>query len=83
MIIELQDVLIVKKKNFSLGIQKIPIPQMLSNSKIRAKNKGALHTITSKVLENIWPKDNLCPVLKIPFDMSIKSGKSKSLSPFS
>ena len=70
-----------EKKEFKSRYTKNPIPQMLSNSKIRAKNKGVLHTITSKDLENIWPKDNLCPVLKIPFDMSIKSGKSKSLAP--
>ena len=64
MIIELQDVLIVKKKNFSLGIQKIQFLKCFQIVKIRAKNKGVLHTITSKDLENIWPKDNLCPVLR-------------------
>ncbi len=58
-----------------------PIPQMLSNSRIRAKRKGILHTINTEYLELIWPKDNRCPVLGNLFEMGYKSGKSKNLSP--
>ena len=58
-----------------------PIPQMLSNSRIRAKRKGILHTINTEYLELIWPKDNRCPVLGNLFEMGYKNGKSKNLSP--
>ena len=58
-----------------------PIPQMLSNSKIRAKSKGITHTITTSDLEEIWPKNNICPVLNTPFDIGYKVGKSRNLAP--
>ena len=58
-----------------------PIPQMLSNSKIRAKSKGITHTITTSDLEEIWPKNNRCPVLNTPFDIGYKVGKSRNLAP--
>ncbi len=54
---------------------------MLSNSRIRAKRKGILHTINTKYLQLIWPKDNRCPVLGNLFEMGYKNGKSKNLSP--
>ena len=53
-----------------------PIPKMLSNSKIRAKSKGIAHTITASDLEEIWPKNNRCPVLDTPFEIGYKDGKS-------
>ena len=40
--------------------KKNPIPQMLSNSKIRAKSKNVPHNITTKDIKDIWPKDNRC-----------------------
>jgi len=58
-----------------------PIPQMLSNSKIRAKIKGIAHNITASDLEEIWPKNNRCPVLDTPFEIGYKDGKSKNLAP--
>jgi len=51
-----------------------PIPQMLSNSRIRAKKKGIPHTIGTSYLEKIWPKDNKCPVLGNKFEMGYKKG---------
>ena len=33
-----------------------PIPQMLSNSRIRAKTKGLEHNINGEYLKLIWPK---------------------------
>ena len=58
-----------------------PIPQMLSNSRIRAQKKSIPHTIDASYLEKIWPKDNKCPVLGNKFEMGYKNGKSKNLSP--
>ena len=54
---------------------------MLSNSKIRAKIKGIVHNITAADLEEIWPKNNRCPVLDTPFEIGYKDGKSKKLAP--
>jgi len=45
---------------------------MLSNSKIRAKPKKLPHNITSDDIREVWPKDNICPVLKKPFEMGFK-----------
>ena len=58
-----------------------PIPQMLSNSRIRAKKKGIPHNIDTSYLEKIWPVENKCPVLGNKFEMGYKNGKSKNLSP--
>ena len=70
-----------EKKRFKEAYKKDPIPQMLSNSKIRAKAKKLPHNITSDDIREVWPKDNLCPVLKKPFEMGFKSGKTKSMAP--
>ena len=55
---------------------KNPIPQMLSNSKIRARKKGIPHTINTNDIKKIWPKDNRCPILKKEFVMGYKKDKS-------
>jgi len=60
---------------------KSPIPQMLSNSKIRALKKDIPHAINGAYLEKIWPKDNICPVLGNKFEMGFKYVKSKNLAP--
>jgi len=70
-----------EKKRFKEVYKKDPIPQMLSNSKIRAKAKKLPHNITSDDIREVWPKDNICPVLKKPFEMGFKSGKTKSMAP--
>jgi len=70
-----------EKKRFKEAYKKDPIPQMLSNSKIRAKAKKLPHNITSDDIREVWPKDNICPVLKKPFEMGFKSEKTKSMAP--
>ena len=55
---------------------KNPIPQMLSNSKIRARKKEIPHTINTEDIKKIWPKDNKCPILKKEFVMGYKKDKS-------
>ena len=70
-----------EKKRFKEAYKKDPISQMLSNSKIRAKAKKLPHNITSDDIREVWPKDNICPVLKKPFEMGFKSGKTKSMAP--
>lgn len=61
--------------------KKNPIPQMLSNSRIRAKNKNIPYNIATKDINDIWPKDNKCPVLNINFEMGYKNKKTKSHAP--
>jgi hypothetical protein len=60
-----------------------PIPQMLSNAKIRAKNKNIPFEIDSSYLKEIFPKDNMCPVLKVKFEFGYKSQTkiNKSFAP--
>ena len=45
-----------------------PIPQMLSNAKIRAKQKGVDFNLTSQYLKKIFPKDNKCPISGLNFE---------------
>ena len=70
-----------EKKRFKEAYKRDPIPQMLSNSKIRAKAKNLAHNITTEDIKKVWPKDNICPVLKKPFVMGFKLGKTKSMAP--
>ena len=71
-----------EKKRFKEAYKKDPIPQMLSNSKIRAKAKKLPHNITSDDIREVWPKDNICPVLKKPFEMGFKIRKNKEYGTF-
>ena len=48
--------------------KKNPIPQMLSNAKIRAKQKGVDFNLTSQYLKEIFPKDNKCPITGFNFE---------------
>jgi len=48
--------------------KKNPIPQMLSNAKIRAKQKGVDFNLTSQYLKKIFPKDNKCPITGLNFE---------------
>mgnify|MGYP001333366704 FL=1 len=68
-------------KSMEERCEKNPIPQMLSNSRIGAKNKNVPHNITTKDINDIWPKDNKCPVLNINFEMGYKNKKTKSYAP--
>ena len=46
---------------------KNPFPQMLSNAKIRAKQKNLPFDIDIEYLKSIYPIDHMCPALNIPF----------------
>ena len=50
-----------------------PIPQMLSNAKIRAKQKGVKFNLTTKYLKKIFPKDNKCPITGLNFQFGYKN----------
>jgi hypothetical protein len=50
-----------------------PIPQMLSNAKIRAKQKGVDFNLTSKYLKKIFPKNNKCPITALNFQFGYKN----------
>ena len=60
-----------------------PIPQMLSNAKIRAREKNIPFEIDSSYLKEIFPKDNICPVLKVKFQYGYasKTKINKSYAP--
>ena len=60
-----------------------PIPQMLSNAKIRAKQKGVDFNLTSKYLKKIFPKDNKCPItgLNFQFGYTNKEKVNRNNSP--
>jgi len=60
---------------------KNPFPQFLSNSKIRSKNKNIPFSINVEYLKSIFPKDNMCPVLKVPFQFGYKHEKNKDYAP--
>ena len=49
-----------------------PIPQMFSNAKIRAKQKGVDFNLTSKYLKKIFPKNNKCPITGLNFQFGYK-----------
>ena len=57
-----------------------PIPQMISNAKIRAKQKGVPFKLTATYIKSIWPTDNKCPVLNVKFEMGYSKvgGKKKN-----
>jgi len=63
--------------------KKNPIPQMLSNAKIRAKKKGLDFNLTSEYLKEIFPKDNKCPITGIHFQFGYKNDNkiNKNYSP--
>jgi hypothetical protein len=60
-----------------------PIPQMLSNAKIRAKQKGVAFNLTSQYLKKIFPKDNKCPItgLNFQFGYTNKEKVNRNNSP--
>ena len=58
---------------------KFRMTRTYSQAKIRAKNYGVPFDITKQDLIDMFPKDNLCPVLKVPFVWGTKY--KKELSP--
>jgi len=67
------------KKNYF----KNPIPQILYNAKSRSKEKNIPFDIDTDYLKSIFPKDNMCPALNIPFQMGYKDEikKNKDYAP--
>ena len=65
---------LIMKNNYN----KNPIPQILSNAKIRAKDKNIEFDIDTKYLKSIFPKDNMCPVLNIPFQLGYMNEDKKN-----
>lgn len=57
------------------------IAKMWSNAKARAAKKNKPFTITAKDIQDIWPTDNFCPVLRIPLIRNIGSRKASDNSP--
>ena len=57
--------------------EKNPIPQMLSNAKIRAKQKSIDFNLTSQYLKKIFPKDNKCPITGVNFQFGYKNHDKK------
>jgi len=57
---------------------KDPTPQILSNARIRAKQKNIPFAIDAKYLKSIYPKDNVCPILNIPFQLGYKNKNKKN-----
>ena len=58
--------------------EKNPIPQMLSNAKIRAKQKSIDFNLTSEYLKKIFPKDNKCPITGVNFQFGYKNHDKKN-----
>tara|TARA_R110000851_G_C12749598_1_gene531834 strand:- start:16 stop:570 length:555 start_codon:yes stop_codon:yes gene_type:complete len=50
----------------------------LSNAKTRAKAQNLPFDITVQDIKDIWPKDNICPVLGIPFTFGVHEHKNYS-----
>ena len=55
-----------------------PIPQMLSNAKIRAKQKSIDFNLTFEYLKKIFPQDNKCPVIGVDFQFGYKNLDKKN-----
>jgi len=70
-------------KNCESSLMKIknskkPIPQMLSNAKIRAKEKSVDFNLTFEYLKKIFPQDNKCPVIGVNFQFGYKNLDKKN-----
>jgi hypothetical protein len=55
-----------------------PIPQMLSNAKIRAKQKNVYFNLTFEYLKKIFPQNNKCPVIGVNFQFGYKNLDKKN-----
>lgn len=51
------------------------VPQLLSNSKIRAKEFNVPFDLTTEYLREILPKDMICPIFKVKMTRSKTSGR--------
>ena len=51
------------KNNYRLNLQ----ANKVTDAKRRAKAKNVPFNLTTQYIKDIWPKDNICPALGIPF----------------
>ena len=61
-----------------INYSKNPIPQILGGAKRRAKQKNIPFAIDAEYLKSIYPKNNMCPVLNISFQVGYKSENKKN-----
>lgn len=66
------------KKNTPEYYERILPTNKLSNAKSRAKAHNLPFDITAQDIKDIWPKDNICPALGIPFTFGGKEDKNYS-----
>lgn len=52
------------KKSYN---QRHPENALLRSAKRRASKVGVAFAITSQDILNVWPSDNMCPILRVPF----------------
>tara|TARA_R100000005_G_C4974067_1_gene186035 strand:+ start:459 stop:998 length:540 start_codon:yes stop_codon:yes gene_type:complete len=52
---------------------------LLYQSKERAKRQGVPHNLTKEYLRSITPENNMCPILKVPFNY--ERGKGRKVHP--
>jgi hypothetical protein len=64
-------------------LKKCPTNRMLTSAKNRAKKKNIPFNIDKEYLNSIYPKDNKCPVLDVPFQLGNLSEikKTKDYAP--
>jgi len=68
------------KNSFEKNPFKFRITRTCSQAKIRAKKQNVPFNLTRQDLIDMFPKDNLCPVLKVPFVWGSKTEKDFSPS---
>ena len=62
-----QKTLKAMKEEYARGNPELYIrKRLLPKSKIRAKKRGIYHAVTVKDILEVWPKNFMCPALKIP-----------------
>jgi ribosomal protein L37AE/L43A len=68
------------KNSFEKNPFKFRLSRTCSQAKIRAKKQNVPFNITRQDLIDMFPADNLCPVLKVPFEWGTKTNKDHSPS---
>lgn len=68
------------KNSFEKNPLKFRLSRTCSQAKIRSKKQNVPFNITRQDLINMFPADNLCPVLKVPFEWGTKINKDYSPS---
>lgn len=69
-----------RKKKFDADPFLFRLNRTFAQSKVRAKKYNVPHNITLDYLMSIFPSNNLCPVLGLPFEWGTKIHKNMSPS---